>query len=208
VTDARVDLIGGLAPTPSSLLVRVRSPEDRRSWESAWRRLVDLYSPVVYAWCLGAGLQPADAADVGQEVFLTVARKLGQFRRDREADSFRGWLYAIARNKVRDWARHRGASGANGDEDLLEQLEAPQRGPSDPPVSDTQESRLFYRRALDLVQGEFEPRSWQAFWGVVVEGQPPADIAARLGMTANAVYLAKSRVLRRLREEFDGLVEF
>src|SRR5262249_48830287 len=83
--------------TSLTLLERVR-----RRDQAAWERLVSLYTPLVYHWCLRHGLQPADAEEVSQEVFLAVARGIGDFRHDREGDSFRGWLRTITRNKVCD----------------------------------------------------------------------------------------------------------
>src|SRR5436853_6854235 len=93
MTDARVEIDG--TATPLSLLQKVRGRD-----QQAWNQLVDLYGPMVYDWCLRAGLQPADAADVGQDVFMPVARAIGEFRRDRPGDSFRGWLYTITRRKI------------------------------------------------------------------------------------------------------------
>jgi RNA polymerase sigma-70 factor (ECF subfamily) len=185
----------------------VRSSADPRAWQSAWERLVNLYGPLVYRWCLRAGLQPADAADVGQEVFLAVARSIGQFRREREGDSFRGWLYAITRNKIRDAGRRHREVPLGGGDNPLQSLEAAREEPeaADPPA-DAEGRALLYRRALDLIQGEFEGRTWQAFWCVAVDARRPADVAADLGMSVGAVYVAKSRILRRLHEEFSGLL--
>jgi RNA polymerase sigma-70 factor (ECF subfamily) len=199
VTDANVSPGGGAAEPSSSLLARVRASE-----QAAWARLVDLYSPLVYRWCRQAGLQAADAADLGQQVFLAVARKVRDFRRDREGDSFRGWVRTITRNKVNDHFRaHAGAPPEQGGDALLGVAgETAADAATDP-----EEESLLYRRAVELIRAEFEPRTWQAFWQVVVDGRPPADVARALGATANAVYLAKARVLRRLREEFADLMD-
>jgi RNA polymerase sigma-70 factor (ECF subfamily) len=171
-----------------------------------------LYGPTVYGWCLRAGLQPADAADVGQEVFAAVARAIDGFRHDRAGDTFRGWLYTITRNKIRDRGTAPGSVGTGGS-DAQEQL-ARFAAPSPDPEHVTRDSddkdevRGLCRRAIDLVQGEFEPQSWTAFTRAFVNGDAPADIAAALGISVNAVYLAKSRILRRLRQEFSALVDF
>jgi RNA polymerase sigma-70 factor, ECF subfamily len=204
VTDANVPSGGGAAEPSSSLLARVRASE-----QAAWARLVDLYSPLVYRWCRQAGLQAADAADVGQQVFLAVARKVRDFRRDREGDSFRGWVREITRNKVSDHFRARaGAPPAEGGDALLGVAEETAAGPdASDAAADPEEEGLLYRRAVELIRAEFEPRTWQAFWQVVVDGRPPADVAGALGTTRNAVYLAKARVLRRLREEFADLMD-
>jgi RNA polymerase sigma-70 factor (ECF subfamily) len=187
------------------LLERTRAQD-----QAAWERLVTLYSPLVYRWCRQAGLQPADAADVGQEVFRAVARKIGDFRRDRPGDSFRGWLRVITQNKLRDHERKQAKEGGGvGGSDALRKLQQVPAQPRDSPepASDADEERIVYRQALELIRAEFEERTWQAFSRVVMDGVRPADVAAELGLTVNAVYLARSRVLRRIREEFADLVD-
>ena len=184
--------------TSSSLLagLRVRDPE-------AWRRLARLYGPLVYRWCRRVGLQAKDAEDVVQEVFLTVSVRIADFHREREGDTFRGWLWTITRNKLGDWLRRRGAReqaiGGTPAQALI--LELPDEGASEPTdATDRGETRRLYQRALDLIQSEFSEASWQAFWRVTVEGQNAGDVAADLGLSRNAVYIAKSRILHRLRE--------
>jgi RNA polymerase sigma-70 factor (ECF subfamily) len=165
---------------------------------------------MVYNWCLRAGLQPADAADVGQEVFAAVARSIDGFRRDRLGDTFRGWLYVITRNKVRDWAAARHVVGVGGSDQQRRLAELPAEQPDESGASDdaVNERKALCRRAVECIRGEFEPRSWQCFWRAFVDGHTPADIASDLGITVNAVYLAKSRILRRLREGFAALGDF
>lgn len=188
--------------TSVSLLQQVRARD-----QHAWERLVHLYGPLVYYWCRKAGLQPADSADVGQEVFQAVARKIGDFQHDPQQGSFRGWLRTITHNKLRDFAR-RGVSQAQGEGGSEAQEELVQIALGDPDADDcSAEDRLLYRRALDLLRAEFEERTFQAFWRVAVEDERPADVAAALGLSINAVYQAKSRVLRRLRDEFEELLK-
>jgi len=160
--------------TSVSLLDRVKDCE-----QDAWVRLVELYSPLIYLWCRQAGLQAADAADVRQDVFRAVARKIGDFRHDRPGDTFRGWLRTITRNRIRDFfssaraAAGRGA-GAGGSEALLnlqQVAQSPEKNETDADVStrdEQSESRLLYRRAVELIRREFEERTWLAFWRVVV----------------------------------------
>ena len=188
--------------TPSSLLRRLRAPDDG----PAWARLLELYGPTVEGWCRRAGLAAEDAADVRQEVFRDVARAIGAFRRDRPDDSFRGWLYAITLRRLLDhWRqaeRHPQAAGGTDAQDRL--LELPAEGPADSQDA-AAEDRSVYLRCVELVRAEFEGRTWEAFWRATVDGRPPAEVAAELGMTPGAVYIAKSRVLKRLREEFEEL---
>ena len=141
----------------------------------------------------------------GQDVFRAVLAAIGQFQREGDG-SFRGWLRVITRNKVRDflWDRTH-APGSGGDTgQLLDSIAAdPQIG--DGP--DPEEERILYSRALDLVLAEHKEETRTAFLRVVIDKQDPAAVAADLGMTVNAVYLIKSRVLRRLREEYTDLLE-
>jgi RNA polymerase sigma-70 factor, ECF subfamily len=167
---------------------------------------MSLYAPLVDHWARMAGLQDADVADVRQEVFLAVARKLSEFHHDHPGDTFRGWLRRITQSKLSDyWRKVRGGPPAGNAAEQLVQLAAPAADSSEAEVA--QEIQILYRRALELLQREFEARTWQAFWRVVIDGQPPGDVAEELGITANAVYLAKGRVLARLREEFAGAIE-
>jgi RNA polymerase sigma-70 factor (ECF subfamily) len=186
-----------------SLLGRLRAREP-----DAWRRLTALYGPVVYSWCRRAGLGPDDAADVGQEVFLAVSSGLAGFRRDRSGDTFGGWLRGITRNKLRDHWRHRGgqpaAAGGTTAQQRFQQVAEP--GDADTGDADPEAGSQF-RHAFERIRGEFSERTWQAFWRVVVEGRDAAEVARQLGMSRGAVYIAKSRVLRRFRDEFGDLLE-
>lgn len=169
----------------------------------AWRRLVQLYGPVVYGWCKRQGLQAQDAEDLVQEVFRTVLCRVGDFRRDRPGDTFRGWLWTITRFKLGDYMR-RAAAGpraAGGTEARLRMEQLPHDEWSGDESAATPGEGSLYKRALDRIRGEFEAATFAAFWAVVAEGRGAADVASDLGLSLNAVYLAKSRVLRRLREE-------
>lgn len=177
--------------------------------QQAWERLVRLYGPLVYGWCRQAGLQAADAADIGQEVFLAVARKITAFHRDRKGDTFRGWLRVITRNKIQDSLRARQGVGMTG---ALK--EAPTAAPASEDEGDHHgrnaddvERKVLCARAVELIRPEFEAGTWQAFWRVVIEDHSPGEVAKELAMSVNAVYLAKSRVLRRLRQEFADIIE-
>jgi RNA polymerase sigma-70 factor, ECF subfamily len=201
VTDANVNQGGEAGTTSLSLLERARARD-----QAAWSRLVDLYGPLLHRWCLGAGLQPADAADVTQEVFAVVARSIDGFRHDRPGDTFRGWLYSITRNKIRDRLRKAETPGIGGTDAQRRLASVPAEDADPEPPADPEGERALYMQAIEMIRGEFEPMSWQAFWKVTVDGRSAADVAAELGMSRNAVYLARSRILGRLREEFNGLV--
>jgi RNA polymerase sigma-70 factor, ECF subfamily len=181
--------------TSSGLIERVKAYDPE-----AWKRLAFLYGPLVYRWCRDRRLRAEDCEDVVQEVFLTVAARVGDFECRRERGPFRGWLWTIARHKLGDWFRRRRTrEQAAGGSTALRDLEAM---PADElaPTPDAAGVNELYHRVLDLIRSEFEDRSWQAFWQVVIEGRNPADVADALRMTRNAVYIAKSRILHRLHE--------
>jgi RNA polymerase sigma-70 factor (ECF subfamily) len=177
----------------------------------AWERLSLLYTPLVYSWCRRTGLQPHDAADVVQDVFRALLRGLKQFRHDRSGDSFRGWLWTITRNKMLDHRRaeQREPRAAGGSSAQRRFAELPDSAPeeNDPAQSQAVRSELA-RRAMELMRQDFETTTWQAFWLTGVEGKTAAQAAETLGLSPAAVYMAKSRVLRRLREELSGLDVF
>ena len=203
-SDFVTDSIGTIGSTSSSLLIRAKAHD-----QDAWRKVVNLYAPLVDLWLRQAKLQSADARDVFQEVFKAIAEGIGNFRKDRPGDRFRGWLRTITRNKLADHFRRQGmqpaAAGGSEAYRQLQEIEGPGEPLDDHNELDAlQQLRL---RALEMIRGEFEDRTWQAFWRVAAEGQAAKDVAEDLGVTASAVRLAKSRVLRRLREEMEGLEE-
>ncbi len=187
--------------TSSSLVERVRAGD-----RDGWRRLVSLYTPLVLYWCRRQGVSGPDAEDVAQEVFRTVAARVAEFTRE-SPGSFRRWLHRITHNKLGDLfrRRQRQPQAAGGEEhERLEQLPAePDERPSE--SEDRSERALLCRRALELVRSEFEARTWDMAWRVLVEGHRPADVAADFGVRTSTVYSAKSRVLSRLRRELEGL---
>lgn len=187
----------------ATLLVRLRSGDDE-----AWRRLTRIFTPLVYGWSRRSGLKASDAADVTQEVFQKVARSLSRFRRDEANSSFRAWLNVIWRNALRDFLRRssRHASAVGGS-DMHAFLQALPEELSESSVDSRVpgERQEIVRRTLAALEVDFEPATWSAFWLTTVEEVASADAAERLGLSVNAVYKAKSRILRRLRDELDGL---
>jgi RNA polymerase sigma-70 factor (ECF subfamily) len=186
-----------------SLLQRARARD-----AGAWDRLVYLYRPLVRFWCTRAGLTDEDAEDLAQEVFVAVFAGLGGFRRDRPGDSFRGWLRGVTRNKLlMHFRRERGEPQAEGGSSAWEELQ----GAADPFAGvedeETPEFRQVYHRALEQVRGEFEPATWQAFWLTVIEARSPASLTEELHMTAASIRQAKSRVLRRVKQEVGDILD-
>jgi RNA polymerase sigma-70 factor (ECF subfamily) len=191
--------------TSVSLLERLRLRPDKESW----RRLVDLYTPLIRAWLARHSLQESDAEDVIQEVMGILVRELPKFRHDRRQGAFRRWLRIITVNRLRVFWRGRKAHPAGtGDSDfekVLHQLEDPDSGLSR--LWDQEHDLHVARRLLELIEPEFESTTWQAFRGLVLDGKRTADVAAELGVTPNAVRIAKSRVLSRFRQEVEGLID-
>jgi RNA polymerase sigma-70 factor (ECF subfamily) len=188
-----------------TLLQRLRENEPE-----AWRTVVQLYTPLLCHWCARQGVRGADAEDVIQEVLQAAAAGLATFRRDRPTDSFRAWLRGVTRNMV--LAHYRRANRqprASGGTDVLVQLQEvaqavpPAAEDEDPPS----ELEALRRRALELVRGQVQEQTWRAFWLTAIEGQSPNDVAAGLGVSPTGVRMAKSRVLRRLKEQFGELIQ-
>ena len=199
----------GLPPTGTdvtslSLLERIKGQDP-----AAWQRLVDLYKPLLLSWFRRYGVAGADADDLLQEVFLTVATNIADFRRQRPGDTFRGWLRVVARNQVRLHFRrqaHR-AQAAGGSMAQIRLQELPDQDADDADAGDAQEASDLYGRALELIRSEFEDRTWRAFWLVTVESRAPDDVCRELGMAAGALRQAKYKVLRRLRAELGDVLE-
>jgi RNA polymerase sigma-70 factor (ECF subfamily) len=143
-------------------------------------------------------------------VFRAVARKIAEFHRDREGAKFRSWLRTITQGKIREHAMGslEDSPGAPGSDSRvqLQDTEDAKPGAEDPAAA-AEEVGLVYRRAAELVRLEFDDLAWQAFWRVAIERQTPEEVAGALGIAECAVYLAKSRIRRRLRQEFAELME-
>lgn len=172
----------------------------------AWRRVVHLYGPLVYGWCRRKGLQPHDAADVVQQVFEVLARRIGTFRKRSPNDSFRAWLHTISSNKIRDHARElqRRREVAAGSLDACVRVDD---APAESSTNAAPDMQALLGRALAYIRPEFSETTWRAFWEVTAFGRRPADVAADLAISTNSVYIAKSRVLGRIRAEFADLFD-
>jgi RNA polymerase sigma-70 factor (ECF subfamily) len=185
--------------TNTSLLNRLKVPVD----QAAWSRFVDLYTPLIYSWARQTGLQQSDAADLVQEVFTLLVEKMPDFAYDRHK-SFRAWLRTVTLNKWRDRCRRRAARPAEVTGQLPLEAAA---APAESSFGEVEYRQHLVARALELMQAEFQPTTWKACWEFVVVGRPAAEVARRLGISENAVHLAKGRVLRRLRQELLGLLD-
>lgn len=183
--------------TPPSLLEQVRRPDDQQ----AWQRFVDLYTPLLFSWARRVGLREPDAADLVQDVFALLVRKLPEFQYDRNK-GFRAWLRTVALNRWREMRRRvaplRPVGGA------VEELPDPA---SDEAFWEVDYRREVAGRAIQVMRRDFDAATWQAFWACVVEGRSAPDVGRSLGLSAGTVRAAKFRVLYRLRRELDGLMD-
>ncbi len=189
--------------THPSLLVRAQAGSTE-----GWTVLVQVYGPIVYRWLRRGGVQSADAADIMQETFLSVTTALSRFDATTPGSSFRGWLWTIARNKLRDRQRRRQTEGwIDGSEAarLIDQASDMHSAITEPPSSLTDDLSLVQTQMLEVLRTSFDSRSWQMFWQTAVNGRTAADVAEEMGVTHWAVYKAKSRILQRLRQELEGL---
>ena len=185
--------------TPPSLLERLRRPGE----PDAWQRFVDLYTPLIYYWARRTGLQSSDACDLVQDVLTVLVQKMPEFEYD-PRKSFRAWLRTITLNKWREKYRRRPLPLADGGDRVLAGLPSPDDSDA---FWESEYRRHLVDRVMNFMQGEFQETTWRAFCDYVGAGKAPAEVARELGISVHAVYLAKSRVLRRLREELVGLWE-
>jgi RNA polymerase sigma-70 factor (ECF subfamily) len=173
-----------------------------------WRRLDDLYRPLLRAWMARAGVAASDVDDLVQEVLLVVVRKISGFER-RGKGAFRTWLRTILANRMGDYfRRQKYLPTATGDSDFLrrlDELESPDSALSQ--LWDHEHDEHVAAALLLRVQGDFTPVTWEAFRRHVMEGEPGVEVAKALDLTLNSVLLAKSRVLKRVRQELAGLVD-
>lgn len=175
----------------------IKAAKQRRP--EAWERVVQTYGPMVYSWARQCGLQDTDAADLVQDVFCSVYQSIDKFDPERLDGRFRSWLFGVTRNRLKDYFRKtsgqpQGSGGTTAHLKLLN-LPAASEGSIEAGIPN------LAKRALMLIESDFEETTWLAFWRVVLYGVAPAAVAHELGMSVAAVYKAKSRVLQRLRTE-------
>jgi RNA polymerase sigma-70 factor (ECF subfamily) len=184
--------------TSASLIERLRQP----AAHAAWVRFVEIYTPLLYTWAGRLGLSADDAADLVQDVLTLLVQKLPAFAYQPE-QRFRGWLWTLTLNQCRARQRRR-ALPVDADKGQLAEVAAPEGVEG---VDEAEYRDYVVGRVLRLIQNEFQESTWRAFWENVAEDRPAAEVADRLGMTVAAVYAAKARVLRRLRQEVHLLLD-
>jgi RNA polymerase sigma-70 factor (ECF subfamily) len=186
-----------MSRTSPSLLERLRQLND----EATWGRFTALYAPLLYSWARRLVAQPADAADLVQDVLTVVVRQLPEFRYD-PSKSFRAWLRSILLNRWRTLCRRPTTVPLTSD---------PAQDASGFEAFDAREEAEYrqhlLRQTLQMIQSEFSPTFWRAFEEHVLADRPACEVAARLDIAPGTVYVAKSRVFKRLRQELTGLLD-
>lgn len=190
--------------TRPSLLLRLREPQDQQ----AWAEFVSIYQPLVLRVLKQRGLQDADALDVTQQVVLAVTQAVQNWQPDGRQASFRRWLFSIARRlALRFLERSHPKRGVGGSEMLQVLNNLPEPDTRTAAVFDDEYRNEVFRWAAEQVRGEFRETTWQAFWRTCVLNESIPEAANRLGMTVGNVYVARSRIIARLRavvEEFEA----
>jgi RNA polymerase sigma-70 factor (ECF subfamily) len=184
-------------PTRLSLIEKIKDPRDAE----AWSEFAAIYYPLVFGICRRKGLQHADATDITQEVLSRVANAVGSYRHDQPGSTFRGWLYRITRNLTIDFFRQRGKDpvvGADRQQEL-HQIREPSR-------EESQEFHHAFRKQMfsvvaRVVQAQIHPQTWAAFWKTEVERRDVSIVAQELSMNRGAIYVARSRVIAKLRKQ-------
>lgn len=183
--------------TPATLLQRLCDRPAPRDWE----RFVSLFTPLLRRWAVRFGVSTSDIEDHLQEVFVLLLRELPRFDYD-PSKSFRAWLWTVFRHNTLAW--HRRHPHAQSSTEQLEQLASPDAVTE---ATEVEYRRYLMSRIMRIVQTDFPPQTWQIFQQVAVHGRPGTDVARDFGVTVNAVYLTRGRVMARLREEMAELGE-
>ena len=192
--------------TPSSIFRQIRDHDP-----DGWRRFEKLFAPLISSWVRRADLQDHDVKDLTQRVLEVVCRKIDEYRRTGKEASFRRWLRGITRVELSEYwrqkAREAQAIGGTEARNWLEMLSDHQWSDGEENGDFEKETAAIVRRACELVRSEFREDDWQAFLRTAIDKQPAKSVAEELGKSVASVYLAKSRILKRLREELDGLLD-
>jgi RNA polymerase sigma factor (sigma-70 family) len=188
--------------TRASLLIRLREHDNH----GAWQEFVKLYSPIIYGFARKRGLQDADAADLMQDVMRSVSTAISRLEYDQKQGTFRGWLFTITRNKIYNFlSARRIRPQASGDSSTNQLLNSHPEANDEAHAWEQEYQRRLAAIAMEQIQGEFEAKTWQAFVLTAVNGEAAAEASKQLGISAGAIYVAKSRVLARLKKAVDAL---
>ena len=187
-----------LSPKTSvSLILKVASQQDVLAWE----RFCEIYQPLVYRIALSRGLQAADAHDLVQEVMTRVARSIANWDPDSSKGSFRGWISRIARNLIIDFMRNKNRLPITSDHsDIRKMIESTPAESKDSQWLDLEYEKQVFIAAANQIKHKFNEKTWQAFWLTAVENNSVESTATLLSMTPGSIYVARSRVMAKLKE--------
>ena len=189
--------------TRPSLLLRMRDLEN----EGAWEEFAQIYTPLIYGYARKHGLQDADAADVTQETMRAVALAIRNFDYDPQKGRFRHWLFTAARSKLNTFlAKQVRQPRGTGETAVYQFLEA-QPAPEETAYWDRQYDRRLFDWAAEQIKSEFKESTWRAFWQTAMEERSGKEVAQNTGLSAGAVYVARSRVLARLKEKIAEIAD-
>jgi RNA polymerase sigma-70 factor (ECF subfamily) len=186
--------------TSESLLLRLKSQHDQQ----AWSQFVRLYTPLLFHWARRIGLQSQDASDLVQDVLTLVFQKLPQFEYD-QSKSFRSWLRTVTMNKFRQWCRKKSIGAIDVTQSAWGNVA--QHSARAESTWDLNYQQGLVARAMELLEPEFQPATWNALKEYAISGRPAKDVARETGLSVWTIYAAKSQMMARLREELDGLLE-
>lgn len=181
--------------TNPSLLIRLRDPSD----SPAWQTFSEIYEPLIYAYCRKQGLQEADARDVSQDVLVSVISAIQKFEYDQAHGRFRGWLYRVIRSKLANHFNKSARQPRGSGQTIVNQMLNEHPDDEEVQAFDREAEQRVFEWACEKVRPEFEPNTWQAFWRTAVDQEKPGQVAEHLSMSTGAVYIAKSRVIKRLQ---------
>ncbi|MEM7143946.1 MAG: RNA polymerase sigma factor [Verrucomicrobiota bacterium] len=188
-------------PTRETLLLRIRDESDSH----AWNEFAELYTPLVQRYCRKRGLSDADTADITQEVLAAVSRAIKNFEYDPEKGTFRSWFFTITRNRVFTHFKKQKKQPQGTGRTTVHQLLEQQPDEKEAADWDLDYKKHMFEWAADKVRPEFKEQTWEAFWQTSVDESKPADVAESLGISVGAVYIAKSRVIARLRQRVQSV---
>ena len=187
--------------TRPSLLLRVRDLGNQRAWEE----FVEIYTPLVYGYCRSRGLQDGDAADVAQETMRVVAQAIGKFEYDPQKGKFRNWLLTVVRSKLHNFVAQKQRQPELAGETTLQLKLELDSTPADESAWEADYYRTIFNWAAERIRNEFQESTWQAFWRTTIEERDGKEVAEALGLSVGAVYVAKSRVIARLKEKIQSV---
>lgn len=193
--------MAGEFETRPSLLPRLRDTEDN----AAWSQFVAIYTPLIFGFCLGRGLSETDAGDVTQDVLKSVAGAIPRFEYDPARSSFRNWLFTVVRSKLNNFFAVQARQPRRAGESTLERFaeREPDRALEESWQRDYQANLVSW--AARQIRGEFKAQTWDAFWRTAIDGEAAQSVADELGLSLNALYIARSRVTTRLKERVESI---